>query len=301
MHPIDSVQLSFNPTSLHILNIILGFIVFGISLDLKVEDFKRISKTPKAFIVGAISQFFLLPLLTFLILQIVQPPPSIALGMILVASCPGGNTSNFMTHLAKGNVALSISMSAFSSALATIMTPFNIAFWGGLDSNASQILQQVTLQGGKMVLMILTLIVIPLFLGLFISHYHPILAKRIHKWMKVFSLIFFGVFVAFAIFTNVGHFQGYYKELSIVVVTVNILAFSVGYFVSAIFKLVEADRRAVALEVGIQNSGLGLVLIFNFFNGLGGMAMVAAFWGVWHIFSGLILSSFWSKRENSEL
>lgn len=301
MHPIDSVQLSFNPTSLHILNIILGFIVFGISLDLKVEDFKRISKTPKAFMVGALSQFFLLPFITFLILQVVQPPPSVALGMILVASCPGGNTSNFMTHLAKGNVALSISMSAFSSALATIMTPFNIAFWGGLDSNASQILQQVSLQGGKMVLMILTLIVIPLFLGLFISHYHPILAKRIHKWMKVFSLVFFGAFLAFAIFANVGHFQGYFKELSLVVVTVNILAFTVGYFVSALFKLIEADRRAVALEVGIQNSGLGLVLIFNFFNGLGGMAMVAAFWGVWHIFSGLILSSFWSKRKNIEL
>lgn len=297
MHPIDSVQLNFNPTSLNILNIILGFVVFGVSLDLKIEDFKRISKTPKAFVVGALSQFFFLPFLTFLILQIVQPPPSIALGMILVASCPGGNISNFMTHLARGNVALSISMSAFSSALATIMTPFNVAFWGSLDKNASQILQQISLQGGKMVLMILTLIVIPLLLGLLINYKRPELAQRIHKGMKIFSLIFFSAFVIYAISINISHFSGYYKELSLVVITVNLLAYLAAYYISAAFKLSEPDRRAVSIEVGIQNSGLGLVLIFNFFNGLGGMAMVAAFWGVWHIFSGLVLSAYWSKRK----
>lgn len=297
MHPIDSIQLNFDPAALQLLNIILGFVVFGISLDLKVEDFKRIRKTPKAFIVGAVSQFFFLPFFTFLLLQIIKPSPSIALGMILVASCPGGNMSNFMTQLAKGNVALSISMSAFSSGLATFMTPFNIKFWGGLDSNASQILQQVHLDGGEMVLMILKLIVIPLSLGLFISHKYPEVAKRIHKWMKVFSLVFFVAFVIFAITKNATYFNGYYKELAIVVITVNLLAYVLGYVASALAKLSEPDRRAVSIEVGIQNSGLGLVLIFNFFNGLGGMAMVAAFWGVWHILSGFALATYWSKKE----
>ena len=128
MIPIDEVRLEFNPTTLNILNIILGFIVFGVALDIKVSDFKSLLSSPKPFIIGAASQFILFPAIAFLEVYFLHPQPSIALGILLIGACPGGNISNFMTQHAGGNVALSIALSAFSTALATVMTPFNVSF-----------------------------------------------------------------------------------------------------------------------------------------------------------------------------
>jgi BASS family bile acid:Na+ symporter len=120
---IDDVRLSFSPVALNVLNIILGFVVFGVSLGIKTKDFKVLVQSPKPFLVGVISQFVLFPAFAFLVVLIAKPQPSIALGIILVAACPGGNISNFMTQHARGNVPLSIAMSSFSTAIATIMTP----------------------------------------------------------------------------------------------------------------------------------------------------------------------------------
>ncbi len=120
---IDTVQLNFNPTTLFIMNVLIGFIMFGVALDLKPSDFTRTVRSPKPFLIGIVSQFFLLPAFTYLLVLIIQPRPSIALGMFLVAACPGGNLSNFLTHLAKGNTSLSISMTAVSTAFSILFTP----------------------------------------------------------------------------------------------------------------------------------------------------------------------------------
>lgn len=295
--PIDEVQLSFNPVTLNILNAILGFIVFGVSLDIEIDDFRKIAHSPKPFLVGAFSQFFLFPAVTFAVVWFWEPMPSIALGLILVSACPGGNISNFMTQLAKGNAALSISMSAFSTALATIMTPFNIAFWGSKAHGTGAILTAVSLDPLKMFFLILVLMLIPLSLGIFIAYRFPVLANRMKKWMKIFSILFFAVFVIAAIFANFNRMVDYLGLIAILVVVLNVIAFAIGYGFAGLFGLEEYNRRAVSIETGIQNSGLGLILIFNFFDGLGGMAMIAAFWGIWHILSGLLLATFWNKRS----
>lgn len=297
MLPIDEVRLNFNPVTLNILNVILGLIVFGVSLDIKIEDFRKISRSPKPFFIGAICQFLLFPALTFAILYLWKPYPSIALGMILVAACPGGNISNFMTQLAMGNTALSISMSAFSTAMATIMTPINLAFWGSRLHGTDELLTSVALDPVQMFFMILVLMLVPLTLGIFISNRFPNLAEKMKKGMRFFSLLFFGAFIILALIANWQYFVDYIGVIALLVIALNLTAFATGYGVSWLSGLRETDRRAVALEVGIQNSGLGLILIFNFFDGLGGMAMIAAFWGIWHIVAGLALASFWNKRS----
>ena len=132
MQEIDNVQINFDANGLLLLNVALALVMFGVALGITINDFKNLFKQPKIILAGILSQFFLLPLLTFGLVVLLEPEPSIALGMIMVAACPGGNISNFMTHLAKGNTALSISLTACATFFALFMTPFNFQFYGNL-------------------------------------------------------------------------------------------------------------------------------------------------------------------------
>lgn len=293
---IDDIQLNFNPMTLLLMNILIGFIMFGVALDLKPADFKRTLRSPKPFIIGLSAQFVIMPALTFLLVLIIQPHPSIALGMFLVAAAPGGNLSNFLTHLAKGNTPLSISMSAVSTALSIVMTPLNTVFWGSLYGPTNEILRSFMIQPIDLVQSIVILLGIPLVLGMYVNHKAPRWSAKASGWMKKFSIVFFLLFVAGALAANFNYFLDYVGMVVIAVFLHNLIAILAGYFSARAFKLPEQDRRAIAIEVGIQNSGLCLILVFNFFDGLGGMAIVAAWWSVWHIISGLTLALFWSKR-----
>ena len=293
---IDDIQLNFNPTTLLLMNILIGFIMFGVALDLKPADFKRTLRSPKPFIIGLSAQFVIMPALTFLLVLIIQPLPSIALGMFLVAAAPGGNLSNFLTHLAKGNTPLSISMSAVSTALSIVMMPLNTVLWGSLYGPTNEILRDFMIQPGDLVQSIVILLGIPLVLGMYVNHKAPRWSAKASGWMKKFSIVFFLLFVAGALAANFNYFLEYVGMVIIAVFLHNLLALLTGYFSARAFKLPEQDRRAIAIEVGIQNSGLCLILVFNFFDGLGGMAIVAAWWSVWHIISGLTLALYWSKR-----
>ena len=133
MAPIDQVQLHFNPQTLQFLNAVLGLVMFGVALDLKIEDFRSALKTPKALALGLFGHHVLFPAMTYVLVWILQPQPSIALGMILVSSCPAGHISNFLVHFSRGNTALSVSVSALSTLTALVMTPLNFAFWGNLS------------------------------------------------------------------------------------------------------------------------------------------------------------------------
>ncbi len=296
MNDIDLIRLNFNPQSLWALNAIIGLVMFGVALDLKGSDFRAVVATPKPVLIGLAGQFILLPAFTFLLVLAIRPAPSIALGMMLVAACPGGNISNFLTHFARGNTALSISMTAVSTAVAIIMTPLNLSLWGGLYPPASAILKAVALDPLDMLLAVFLLLGLPMVAGMWTAHQFPRLAQRLHKPMKVFSLAVFGLFVVGALAANWRYFLDFVGFVVLAVFLHNALALGTGYFAARLAGLPERDRRAVSIEVGIQNSALGLILIFNFFDGLGGMAIVTAWWGIWHIVSGLTLASFWSRR-----
>lgn len=298
---IDYIQVNFNETSLLIMNIVIGFIMFGVALDLRAGDFQRTLKNPKTALIGLGCQFFLLPAFTYLLVIIVQPRPSIALGLFLIAACPGGNLSNFLTHFAKGNTPLSISMSAISTVLAIIMTPFNTMLWASLYGPTKEIINSFSISAIDMFSSIFLMLGLPLAAGMFIRSRMPRFAARFNQLMMKLSIVIFIAFVAVMLGNNFKVFIEHVGAVVIIVILHNITAISIGYFASRLFKVAEHDRRAIAIEVGIQNSGLGLVLIFNFFGGLGGMALVAAFWGVWHIISGLTVATFWSRRPPDEV
>ncbi len=297
MARLDEVMLNFSPGSLLALNIILGIVMFGVALDLKIEDFQRLLRTPVAFLAGFGSQFIFLPAATFLLVLAIKPQASIALGMIMVAACPGGNISNFFTHRAEGSTALSVTLTAVATMAAVIMTPFNLAFWGSLYEPTADLVRQTSVDPLQMAATVAMLLVLPLALGMVVNARFETLAAKLRRPMRIISMLIFAAFVIGALSANWHHFLNHVGAVFVIVLLHNAIALGGGYAIGYASGLSERERRAVSIETGIQNSGLGLILIFNFFNGLGGMAIVAAWWGVWHILSGFAVAAFFRGRR----
>ncbi|HET8866441.1 MAG TPA: bile acid:sodium symporter family protein [Gracilimonas sp.] len=296
---IDALQLNLDSGGLHIMNVSLAIIMFGVALELTVNDFKKVVKNPKGTLVGLASQFFLLPALTFLLIVLMEPHPSFALGMMMVAACPGGNISNFFSLLARGNAALSVSMTAFSTFLSIFMTPFNFAFWASMYGPTNAILTEIHLDLFEVFRIIILILGIPLILGMTLRHFKDELSQIISPYIKNFGIIFFAGFVIVAFSMNFENFISYVDLVIVLVFFHNAIALMSGYGLAYLFKLNRQDRKSISIETGIQNSGLGLLLIFNFFDGLGGMALVAAWWGIWHIVAGLSIGWYWSIGKST--
>ncbi len=308
LQALDHIRLNFSPESLHALNITLAFIMFGVALEIKLEHFKKLAYNPKSAFVGVFSQFLALPFLTFLLAVLLKDyiTPTMALGMILVAACPGGNISNFISSLAKGNVALSVSLTAIATVAAVFMTPLNFSVWGKLytgflaRADASQLVRPLEIDTMQMFQTVFIILGIPLILGIFVNNKWPGFAKKIVKPFKKFSILAFIAIVVMAFVKNFDHFLKVIEFIFFIVLIHNALALATGYYLARIFKRPKIDRKTISIETGIQNSGLALVLIFNpkIFPPeleLGGMAIIAAWWGIWHILAGLFMAGVWTK------
>ncbi len=293
---IDSVMLNFSPTSLQVLNAILAIVMFSVAIDLKLSDFRKLVTHPKPMVTGLVSQFLLLPAVTFLLVVLIAPQPSIALGMILVAACPGGNISNFLSHRAGSNAALSVSLTAIATAGAVVLTPLNIALWGGLYAPTRDILQATSIDPVSVAITVGLMLVLPLCLGVWLNTARPDVTERLRKPMQWVSMGIFVAFVVLALSANWANFLQFAGAVAVLVILHNAIALLTGYLSATAMRLNHQDRRSVTIETGIQNSGLGLILIFGFFSGLGGMAVVAAFWGLWHLISGMVLALLWSRK-----
>lgn len=297
---LDSLVINFNTESLWVLNITLALIMFGVALGISIEDFKRLIKSPKILLTGIVSQFFLLPLVTFIFIKLVNPMPSIALGMMMVAACPGGNISNFMTQMAKGNAALSVSLTAFATLVSLVMTPFNLHFWGNLYAPTAEILQRIELDPWELVKLVSLILGVPLILGMWVRKHKSNLADKLAKILKPVSLIIFMLFIVIAFYDNFDIFINYVHYVLILVIAHNILALATGFYFAKAMRLSYQNQKTLSIETGIQNSGLGLLLIFSFFHGLGGMMLLVAFWAIWDIFSGIVLASYWARQKVKE-
>lgn len=304
---LDSIRLNFSQTSLHLMNISIGFIMFGVALGIKWENFKSIFLNPRTVIIGLSSQFLALPAVTFIAVWSLGSfiTPSVAFGMLLVASCPGGNISNFISSVAKANVALSVSLTAIGTVLAVLFTPLNFAFWGGLYSTTSPLLRPIHINPFDMFQTVIILLGIPVAAGIIFSKKLPKITQAIKKPIEKLSILIFATFVVLAFRNNYEYFIRYINWILIIVFIHNALALLTGYWFSRSFKLNRIDSRTISIETGIQNSGLGLVLIFNpkIFPpelNMGGMAFIAAWWGIWHIISGLSLAYIWSFRRSTQ-
>ncbi len=294
LESIDALELNLGGGGLMVMNVSLCFIMFGVALELTIQDFKDLAKNPKSTFAGVFSQFIFLPAVTFLIIYILNPAPSLALGMMMVAACPGGNISNFFSQLAGGNTALSVSMTAIATLLAVFATPLNFTFWASMYAPTNAILQEVSLDIYEVFKIVVLILGIPLILGMILRHYKPSIALKLTKWIKAFGILFFAAFVLIAFAMNFEHFLNYVQYVIGFVLIHNMIALVGGYSIGSILKLTYQDRKSIAIETGIQNSGLGLLLIFNFFDGLGGMALIAAWWGIWHIVMGFLIGWYWS-------
>ncbi len=293
---LDTATLKFDKNNLLMMNLSLGFIMFGVALQLSIKDFMLVFKAPKSVLIGFISQFVALPFLTFLLVLLFRPVPSVALGMMIVAACPGGNISNFMTALAKGNTALSVCMTAIASVVAVFMTPLNISFWGGLYGPTSEILHAVHLDFLEMLKIVGMILIVPLILGMLIRAYRSKLADFLQPITHYGSLLIFLAIIVLAFHANMDLFVSYIHLIVFIVFAHNAVGLLTGWSLARLFRLPKADSKTLSIETGIQNSGLGLGLIFTFFNGMGGMALVAGWWGIWHMISGLSVAYYFKNR-----
>jgi len=306
---IDSIQVNLNAGGMNTINIVLAFVMFGVALGIKPRMFIDVFRKPKSVLLGMLCQLVLLPAFTYLLAICFGSwiSPMMGLGMILVASCPGGNISNFMSSLGKANIELSVSLTAISTALAVLLTPFNFWLWGNLYLATAPVAAEVP----KLVIplwdvfkTIFILLGIPLTLGILTSQFLPKVANALKKPLQWISIVFFLAMVVLAFTGNIEAFLKCVKYIFLVVLIHNLLALGIGYGVGTVAKLPFRDRRTLTIETGIQNSGLGLVLmlgtsLFADFPPHGGMLVITAWWGIWHIVSGLTVATIFNRSKRN--
>ena len=309
INTIDSIQVSLNAGGMNTINIILAFVMYGVALGIRPRIFADVFKKPKSVILGMLCQLVLLPAFTFLLAIAMGSwiSPMMGLGMILVASCPGGNISNFMSSLGKANVELSVSLTAISTALAVIMTPFNFWLYGNLYLKTAAVAADIpTLVIPLMDVFktIFILLGIPLVLGILTTHFLPRVAEVLKKPLQWLSIVIFIAMVVLSFSSNINAFLLSIKYIFLVVFIHNLLALAIGFSVGTVAKLPFRDRRTLTIETGIQNSGLGLALmlgtsLFAGFPPHGGMLVITAWWGIWHIVSGLGVATLFNRSRRN--
>lgn len=295
MNSLENIQINGHGDSMLLLKIILAFILFSLAIDIKKEDFKVLFSNPKSVIIGCISQIIILPLFTFILILILKPSASIAMGMLLVAVCPCGNMSTYVSYLAKGFIPLSISITAISTLLAGITTPFNFYFYASQYAPAKAVLHEIHISFLYLLSSIALLLLLPLSAGITLKQYFPSFINRINKPVKLLALLFFIAFLVGAFITNSKIFIENLSQIFWFVFLQNTLAFFIGYVFPKLFKLPASHCRSISIETGIHNSGLGLILVLAFFKGNGAMALIAAWWGIWHIIAGMAIAWYWNK------
>jgi len=251
---IDDIQIHFNSDNLWVVNLTLSLVMFGVALDIKISDFTNLLKSPKPVIVGIISQFILIPLVTFLMI----------------------------------------------SLAALIMTPLNFAIWGSFYEPTSEILKSVKVSPMEVARFVLLILGIPLVIGMVINNYHPNFASKASRLLKPISILIFLAFIAGAFYNNLDIFLTHIHYVFVLVIAHNTILLLVGFYFAKANKLTYLDQKTLSIETGIQNSGLGLLLVFSFFDGLGGMALLVAFWAIWDILSGLLIAFFWSDKKKKK-
>lgn len=295
-HP-PSLPIEINPATLALLNLIIATMIYGVSLSLRPADFCALLQTPRAAGVGLLTQFIALPALTCLATILLWVEADLALAMILVACLPGGNFSNILTWLGRGNVSLSISLTAVGSLLALLLTPVNFAFYGMLNPSTRELLTAIAVEPLAFLGLLSLVLGLPLGLGMLTTHYAPDFALRLQRRMKLASVTTLTLFVGIAFATHWEPAQIQGPRIALLATAHNVAALALGGTAAWLARLTPADRRALTMEVGVQNTGLGLLLLFNFYPDAAGMIVLTAFWGVPHLITGLGLVWWWNRRS----
>ncbi len=297
MHPVDTLRIHFDPSQLIVLNMAMAFLMFSVALDIKLSDFRQVVRFPRAVFVGLTVQYLLFPLFTLALIYLFKPPISVAMGMVLVSMCPSGNMTNFLVHFSKSNIALSVTLNAIIILAASFITPAGFLFWSKYIAGAEELRRSFSIGLGEMAWIIVQLIVIPLLLGMFIHARFTVFTEKIRPWVQRVALLIFFSILVLAVLANRENVINYLGYIFVLVLVHNLGALGSGYGLAKLFRLPELDCRALAFESGIHNTALGLLLIFRFFDGLGGMALIAAWWGIWDLITGYALAAYWRRTS----
>jgi bile acid:Na+ symporter, BASS family len=283
---LDQLTIALSPASQGLLAGAIIIMIFAIALGLKPEHFSFLKSDPKLFWGGLAAQLVGLPAITLLLVTVLAPHPSIALGMIVVAACPGGNVSNFMTWSARGDTAYSVSLTAGSSLVAALWTPAAILFWSELYPPTAALLDAIAFNRVSFIIQTTVMLAAPLALGMGGAHLFPAAAEKIRKPLALFGAAMLAVVVINGAWRLTTELLPAWALILIPVVLHNAAAFALGAGAGRLLGASPARQRTLAFEVGIQNAGLAIVLLLAQLKGLSGAAAVAAVWGVWHFFSG---------------
>ena len=274
----------------------IALLLLGIAMDVRADDLRQVARRPAVFAAVTAAQFVLVPALSVVLIALFDLPPSVALGMLLVVSGPAGSMSNLLTHRARGDVALSVSLTTLSSVLSAVVTPVALAFWASRSPQANEVLDAVDLDPLEVLVEVLLLIVAPFALGILVARFLPRVAERVRPLVEPTVLVMLLVIVVGGLAANLPVAAPYLLEIGPAVVAQNALSLGVGFAVALLCRVPEASRRAITLETGVRNTALALVLAISFFPEYGGVALVAGLWGVWDVATGLALATWWRRR-----
>jgi BASS family bile acid:Na+ symporter len=294
---LDSLPVTVDDTAALAVKILTAAFLFGIALDVTVEDFRSLRRRPHLFALGLVAQLVLLPGLALLLIVGTDPPASVAVGLLLLTCCPAGNLSNILTHRARGDVAFSLSMTSASNALAIVVTPLAFGFWSAWQADLAGAVAAVRVSSADLLLETGLLIVAPFVAGMLVAWSRPDLARRLSRYVEpaVLGLLFLLIIGAAAASRSI--LAVALPAVGPFVVVLNAVALSVGYLVTRVTRLGEAAARAMTFEVAIRNTGLGLVIALTIFSALGGVAVTVAVYGLWDVIIGLLLASWWRRRS----
>ena len=295
---IDEIRFELSSSSEIALSVSLAVMMFAVALSLKLEHFRFFKENPKVYFTGVISQIIFLPALTVILCYLTNPHPSVALGMILISCCPGGNVSNLLSMFGRANTALSISLTATSSLAAAFITPLSIIFWCGLYSPTQNLLSEITFDKLNFLFNTFLILALPLLIGVSLLYLFPKFAKKIYNSVSLISAICLLLIIVFAFIEYFEVFLQIGISIIVLIIVHNTLAFLLGYISGLTINASKASVRSLTFEIGIQNSGLGIVILLTQLDGIGGAGIVAGLWGIWHIIAGLILVGFFRWKDS---
>mgnify|MGYP004621731115 FL=1 len=272
-------------------NTLLGIVMFGMGMTLKLSDFKVVFTKPKAVITGILSQYIIMPLLAFLLVKIFNLDPALAVGVILVGSCPGGTSSNVMTYLAKGDVALSVGMTACTTILAPVVTPALVLLLGGATINVSYV---------SMLMSIVQVVLVPIVLGFVINHFFEKFAQACAKVLPLVSVIAICLIIMAVVAANAAKIMTVGWLIVVVVMLHNLCGYALGYGVGKVLGLSRDQMRTLSIEVGMQNSGLATSLATVHFATMPLAAVPGTVFSVWHNISGAIYANILARTAKEE-
>ena len=271
-----------------LINPLLGVIMFGMGLTLRPEDFRVVFSRPKDVVIGCLAQFTVMPLLAFALARIFSLNEALTVGVILVGCCPGGTASNVITYLAKGDLALSVGMTATSTLLAPVLTPLLVLLLAGETVDVNVI---------GMLLSILWVVILPIALGLLVKRLWPRTTEQATAYLPALSTVAICLIVMIVIAANAHKLLAGGLIIILVVILHNVCGLAIGYLIGALLKLSPAKRRAISVEVGMQNSGLASSLATLHFAAYPMATIPGALFSVWHNISGAIVARIYSRRQ----